>query len=56
MFEFNFSSPASMGTVFAISREFFFDIGAFDSGMEGWGAENIDLSLRVGFFIITKCH
>jgi hypothetical protein len=37
----------SIGTYSAIDRAFFEDIGAFDEGMQLWGGENIDLSIRV---------
>ena len=37
----------TVGTIFAINRKFFFEIGAFDDEMEGWGGENIDLPIRV---------
>lgn len=47
-------SPVSVGN-WAISREFFFEIGGLDTNMQLWGGENIDLSIRVrtGF---TETH
>ena len=44
---FGLSSPVTIGTIFAIDKEFFEDIGAFDEGMQLWGGENIDLPIRV---------
>lgn len=41
------SSPVYVGTIGAIRRDFFTEIGEFDDGMMGWGGENVDLSIRV---------
>ena len=38
-----------VGCVFAMNREYFFHMGAFDEGMKIWGAENVELPLRVRF-------
>ncbi|XP_036371949.1 polypeptide N-acetylgalactosaminyltransferase 15-like [Megalops cyprinoides] len=40
-------SPALSGVVLAVDRRFFQKIGAYDPGMGLWGAENIELSIRV---------
>ena len=36
-----------VGCVFAMNREYFFHIGAFDEGMGIWGGENVELPMRV---------
>jgi len=40
------SSPAMAGGLFAVHREYFFEIGAFDELMEHWGGENIEIGFR----------
>ena len=41
-----------VGCAFAVQREYFFHIGAFDEGMKIWGGENVELPLRVS---CSKC-
>ena len=38
------------GGLFIIDRKYFFDLGAYDEGMDIWGAENLELSFRVFIF------
>nr|XP_042123917.1 polypeptide N-acetylgalactosaminyltransferase 9 isoform X3 [Peromyscus maniculatus bairdii] len=40
-------TPAMIGCSFVVDREYFGDIGLLDPGMEVYGAENIELGMRV---------
>ncbi|KAL4222490.1 Polypeptide N-acetylgalactosaminyltransferase 4 [Mactra antiquata] len=40
-------SPAFAGGIFAIQRKYFHNIGGYDAGMNLWGGENIEMSLRI---------
>ncbi|XP_059612994.1 polypeptide N-acetylgalactosaminyltransferase 3 isoform X2 [Phlebotomus argentipes] len=42
-----FRTPAMAGGLFAIDREYFYEIGAYDRAMKIWGGENMELSFRV---------
>lgn len=46
-----YRTPTMAGGLFSISRDYFYEIGSYDEGMDIWGGENLEMSFRVSLNI-----